>query len=96
MRHIMPEEYKFSALKGLDRWALIIGTIQPLMTIPQIWSVYSAHDASQISVITWMSYNIASIVLLLYGLKHKLLPIVVAQTLWLIVQTILVIATIIF
>ncbi len=88
--------YNMKSHKVIDRWALIIGTIQPLMTLPQILLVYSSHNASQISIVTWVAYDVASIVLLIYGLKHRLLPIIVAQILWLIVQSVLVIATLIF
>ncbi len=82
--------------KGIDRWALIVGTLQPLMTIPQIVLVYSSRNASQISVITWVAYDMASVVLLMYGIKHKLLPIIVAQVIWLVVQTALIVAIFIF
>lgn len=99
MRHTVSKKHKkynLKSEKGIDRLALVIGTIQPLTTWPQIYLVYSSHNASQLSLITWGSYDIASLVLLAYGIKHRLLPIIVSQILWLLVQTPLVAAKFIF
>lgn len=74
----------------VDNLALLMGFLQPFFTIPQILMIIESRDASSISLITWVTYDVASVVLLIYGLKHKLRPIIVAQVLWLIVQTILI------
>ena len=86
MRHVLPPKRKES-LSSVDHLALIVSIIQPLTTIPQIYLVYQSQDASQVSLFMWTGYNISSVILLLYGIKHRLLPIIVAQILWLIVQT---------
>lgn len=78
-------------LSVVDGLALLVGIIQPLMTLPQIILVLQAQDASQISFWTWATYNVASVVLLVYGLMHRLVAIIVAQLLWLVVQTIMII-----
>lgn len=80
----------------VDGLALLVGFVQPIMTIPQILTVIQAGDASQISWITWLTYDIASIILLTYGIAHRLMPIIVAQALWLVVQTVMIVLTIIY
>ena len=80
----------------LDSLALAVGVLQPLTTFPQIYLVYSSHDVSQVSLFMWTSYNLASVVLLIYGIKHRLLPIIAAQTLWLLVQSLMMIAVLAF
>jgi uncharacterized protein with PQ loop repeat len=87
MRHITHSNNRFKKPTTIDALALIVSIIQPLTTIPQIYLIYKSQDASQVSLFMWSSYNIASVILLLYGMKHKLLPIICAQTLWLAVQT---------
>jgi len=82
--------------KSIDRLALAVSIIQPLTTIPQIYLIYSSQDASQVSLFMWGAYNVASIILLMYGLKHKLLPVICAQILWLIVQTPMMLSVFIF
>ena len=99
MRHIMhiPRSKKErQSHTVVDTLALLVGFLQPLMTVPQIIVVFQAQNASQLSIITWVAYDIASVVLLTYGIIHKLKPIVVAQTVWLIVQSVLIFAIIIF
>ena len=66
------------------------------MTIPQIWLVYSLRDARTISLFMWSAYNVASIILLAYGLKHKIPVVIWAQILWLAVQTPMIIAALVF
>ncbi len=87
MRQTFHPNHKIKVNDKIDVLALVVGIIQPLTTLPQIYLVYSSHDASQVSLFTWTGYNIASIILLIYGLKHKLTPIIWAQILWLVVQT---------
>ena len=80
----------------IDSLALLVGVLQPLTTFPQIYLVFSSHDVSQVSLFMWSSYNLSSVVLLAYGLKHRLWPIIVAQILWLIVQSLMIIAFLVY
>jgi len=99
MRHIMhaPQSKKGKrSYRKIDALALVVGILQPLMTLPQIIVVFQAKDASQLSLLTWVAYDIASVVLLIYGIVHKLKPIVVAQIFWLIVQSVLILAIFLF
>lgn len=92
MRHVTHHYKKIKKEPSvINMLALCVGVLQPLMTIPQIVTILQQQDASQISFWTWFTYDIASIVLLTYGIKHKLLPIIVAQILWLLVQTAIII-----
>lgn len=99
MRHIMHASQSKKGKRSyreIDALALVVGILQPLMTLPQIIVVFQAKDASQLSLLTWVAYDIASVVLLIYGIVHKLKPIVVAQIFWLIVQSVLILAIFLF
>jgi len=95
MRHIMhkvtPKKGKRS-FRTIDSLTLLVGILQPLMTLPQIILIFESGDASQQSILTWVAYDIASVVVLIYGIMHKLKPIVVTQILWLIVQSVIIVA----
>ena len=96
MRHI-PSSADTLKLNGkIDKLALVVGIIEPLTTFPQIYLVFTSHDVSQVSLFMWTGYNVSSVILLIYGLKHKLLPVIGAQILWLFVQTLMMIAVFIF
>lgn len=96
MRHTLHPTHKIKKTTGIDTLALIVSILQPLTTFPQIYIVYTSQDVSQISFFMWTAYNVASVILLIYGLKHKLTPIIWAQALWLLVQTLMMIAVLLF
>lgn len=96
MRHTFHPKHKIKRSDKIDTLALFVGIIQPLVTLPQIYIVYSTQDASEVSLFMWTGFNVASVVLLLYGLKHKLAPIVWAQILWIMVQTPMMLSVFIF
>ncbi len=96
MRQTLHPTHKIEKNGIIDTLALIVGILQPLSTLPQIYLVYTSRDVSQISLFMWTSYNIASVILLIYGIKHKLRPIIWAQSLWLAVQTPMMIAVLLY
>lgn len=96
MKHTFHPRHKVKNNGPIDTMALLVGVFQPFLTLPQIYLVYTTRDASDVSLIMWLGFDVASIVLLMYGLRHKLKPIIIAQALWLIVQTPMVIAVFLF
>lgn len=87
MRHTLHPKHKAPRTNAIDTLALFVGIIQPLTTLPQVYLIYSSGNVSNVSLFTWASYNVASVILLLYGIRHKLTPIIWAQSLWILVQT---------
>ena len=96
MRHTIHTVPKIKVTSRIDTLALLVSIIQPLTTLPQIYLIYTSQDASQVSLFMWTGYNISSVILLLYGIKHKLPPIICAQILWLVVQTPMMLSVFIF
>ena len=96
MKHTLHPHRKHKNTTALDTLALIVSIIQPLTTLPQIYLIYSSKDASQVSFFMWTAYNVASVILLMYGIRHKILPIICAQSLWLLVQTPMMLSVFVF
>jgi uncharacterized protein with PQ loop repeat len=96
MQHIINHKHKVEITHPIDSIALIVGIVQPFATIPQIILTYTAQDASQVSFAMWLIFNIASAVLLVYGIKHKLAPIWFPQIIWILVQTPMMLSPFIF
>src|SRR4051812_16572366 len=63
-------------MRLLDSVVLVAGVIGPLMTIPQILMIYSAHTASGVSAYTWFGYAALDIPWIIYGIAHKERPII--------------------
>ena len=63
----------------------------PLFEIPQAYLIYSKKDADGVSVLTWVYFAASSVVWLIYGLRKKLKPVIFSYTLYLIIETIIVV-----
>ena len=46
-----------------------VGTM--LMTVPQVWSIWTAANVSGVSLISWVAYLLSSIAWLAYGIKKQ-------------------------
>ncbi len=80
----------------LYRLTLVAAVMQPLMTIPQAIQLYTTHDAAGLSLLTWLGYSIIGLVFFAYGIKYHLLPIVLAQSFWFVLQMSIVVGVLIW
>jgi MtN3 and saliva related transmembrane protein len=83
-------------IRFLDKFLMVIAIVGPLMTLPQIWKIYSSHDATGVSTLTWSLYFFLGIPWLIYGIVHKEKPIIVAHILWLMVNLFVAIGALIY
>ena len=75
-------------MKRIERFALIAGIVQPLITLPQIIAIYGNQSAKDVSLLTWIGYLVFGIIFLIYGITFKLKPIWAGQIIWVTMQTI--------
>ena len=85
---------KIRANPQLERLVLFVAIAEPLMTIPQIWQIYVAHNTGS-SMLTWALYLAASIVWLVYGLKTRNVPLAISGGLWVTVEALVVLGLIV-
>ncbi len=79
-----------------EKMALFAGVLQPMMTIPQVYKIYSTQDASGVSLITWVGYALLGLVFLVYGIMHDLKPIWITQIIWFSLQVLVVIGILMY
>ena len=96
MRGTLHPKHKLPSTHAIDRLALIVGIAQPLTTIPQIYLTFSSESAIGISFFMWLCYDIGSAVFLVYAIRHRLWPLIWTQVGWLLVQTPMIIAYLLF
>lgn len=82
--------------KQVERFALVAGIAQPLITLPQIITIYSNQSANDVSLITWLGYLFFGITFLVYGIVFNLRPIWAGQTIWVLMQLIVVVGILIY
>lgn len=70
--------------------ALIIGIMGPLSSAPQAWMIYTTHDATGVSIWTWLLFLVFNFTMIFYGAVHRLMPIVVSNVTWVVVEIIII------
>lgn len=73
-------------LKAVDRAMDAVVVIHPMTALPQVWHIYSAHDAEGVSLLTWILFMLIGLVFLAYGVLHGAKPLIRLQVLWFIVD----------
>jgi uncharacterized protein with PQ loop repeat len=68
----------------------------PFTAIPQLLKIYTTHNVSSLSLVTWILNVILGLASLAYALNKKLLPLIIEDTLWVAVYTLMVIAILLY
>ena len=68
--------------KLTERLATLAGVVYPLTALPQAIKVFSEHNASGLSLISWAGFAFVELLFLAYGVSHKLKPIIITGILW--------------
>ncbi len=65
--------------------------IGPLTIIPQVAEIWFVdHSAKGVSLMTWLSFSLLSLVWLVYGLSRRDRPLIISNALWLVGELIVV------
>jgi MtN3 and saliva related transmembrane protein len=83
-------------IRMLDRIAIAAGIIGPVMTLPQIYDIYSTHSAAGVSALSWLAFGLLDIPFILYGVVHRDRLILVTYILWCIANFAVAIGAIIY
>jgi uncharacterized protein with PQ loop repeat len=70
--------------------------ITPLAELPQAITIYEQRSARDVSMVTWVFFAASSTAWLIYASRQKLLPLMVAYSLYLIIEISIVIGIIIY
>ncbi len=64
--------------------------------LPQAYTIYQSQSAQDVSMFTWAFFAMSSTAWLLYGIKQKMLPLVVAHSLYVLIESSVVIGIVIY
>lgn len=82
--------------KILDKIVLVIAFLAPLVEIPQLAEIYMNRAAQNVSIITWGLFVVFGIPWLLYGIVHKEKPIIILYSLWIIIDSLIVVGIVLY
>jgi MtN3 and saliva related transmembrane protein len=80
----------------LNRLCAVFAVFMPLTALPQVSMLYTTKDASGLSLLMWVLYSVGVVPFLLFGIVSKYWPLVVLNTLWLIVQGIMIVGILLY
>ena len=84
------------SVRIIDKWAIIVGVLAPLTSVPQIYQIIITKSASGVSVLTWSLYIITASFWIIYGVANRQRAIVINNALWAILEFIIVMLALIY
>lgn len=80
-KHILPHHCNHKVKHTLDTTVAAIGLMASLMAVPQVVKVYTTHNITSLSLVTWVTAFIASLAWFVYGVFYKSKPLVISSSL---------------
>lgn len=80
----------------INRVCAVFAVLMPLTTIPQITLLYMTKDAHGLSLLMWVLYSIGCVPFLAFGFIYKHVQLIVLNSLWLVVQAIMIVGIIMY
>lgn len=77
-----------------EKAMVVVSLIEPVLTLPQVYHLYSVRNALGLSLTSWVFYVFSTLAWLAWGLKHKLKPIYIPQFFWLAIEALMIIGII--
>ena len=80
----------------INKSIFVIAAIQPIGTIPQIITLYSHHNATSLSITSWMIFVLFDLMWLWYGIDNKQRAVIVSAALFSLLEGVVVIGAILY
>lgn len=73
-----------------DRIVLVVSVMYPLSALPQAIAVFSGN-AEGVSLLSWGFFLVCASLFLTYGIRRRVLPMIVSNSIWLVMDALVVI-----
>jgi len=80
----------------VDKLILAVAIIEPFFTLPQAYAIFKTQNASGVSILTWMGFNIMTAIWVWYAVNRKDKVVLIYQGLFLIFNTIVIIGALMY
>lgn len=88
--HLHPKHHTPQKKTFFDFVIYFFALTTPMFEIPQAWLIYANQDAANVSTPTWIYFSVASAVFLTYAVKNRIRPLMLAYSLYLVIEIIIV------
>jgi uncharacterized protein with PQ loop repeat len=89
--HVFQEHIKAKKKLGVfDTIVIIASFMYPLSGLPQVVQIFQGTTEG-VSLYSWVSFLVFAIIFLTYGLKHRITPMIITNSIWIVVDGLVVI-----
>lgn len=71
--------------KHIDGLMWLVGIASPISGIPQVLIIYMNQSSMNLSFLSWFIWTLMAFVYLLYGIVHRIKPLIFTNVAWLLV-----------
>ena len=98
MLHQHPLHKKHASIfhKALNAVIMVVATASPLITLPQLFDIYTKKNVSGVSSITWLAYAFTAPIWFAYGILHREKVILINGILGVILGAVIFIGTLLY
>lgn len=80
----------------IDKLIIAVAIVEPICTLPQSIAVFRNHDAGGISILTWIGFDILTLIWLWYAIVKKEKVVFLYQILYLVFDTLVIIGAVLY
>jgi uncharacterized protein with PQ loop repeat len=81
-------------LSAFDAIVMCISVAYPMSALPQAITVFQGH-AEGVSLISWLSFLACASLFFVYGLKNRVFPMIISNSLWIVMDSLVIIGILI-
>jgi uncharacterized protein with PQ loop repeat len=70
----------------IDRLIYVAAIVEPLFSLPQAIEVYRTKSAGSVSVLSWLGFEVMTLIWIWYAVVHKERMILIYQTLFFVID----------
>jgi uncharacterized protein with PQ loop repeat len=80
----------------VDKIIVAAAIVEPLFILPQVLKIFRDHDASSISIFSWIGFNILTAVWIWYAIVHKEKMVLIYQGLFFIFNSLVIVGSLLY
>ena len=85
---------KKKKITAFDAVVIAASFMYPLSSIPQVIQIFQG-STDGVSLLSWASFAVFAIIFLIYGLKHRITPMIITNSIWIIMDSLVIIGILI-
>lgn len=94
--HLFKRGFSKSEVATIDKAMVAVAVIHPLSALPQVVEIFSTHNASGVSLATWVLFMLIGVIFMLYAIVHNIKPMILNQIIWFMMDFLVVIGVLMY